>query len=223
MPIRLLIFDLDGTLVDSFRDIVTSCNLLLGTLDAGPLADDQIRPCIGRGVRYLVECVLRQGGVEVGDAGALVSRYRDIYRAHALDETRLYTGVRETLTALSETGATLAVLSNKPEDACRGMLAYFGIDRLFSRVAGGDSYSEMKPSPLPLHRIGEELARSSSETVMVGDSVYDIETGKRAGVVTVAALYGFQSPEMLKALEPDFSVSAFSEILELPFIATTGR
>lgn len=218
-----MVFDLDGTLVDSFRDIATSCNLLLDSVGAGPLPDEQILPCIGRGVRFLVEGVLRKGGVAYTDAGPLLDRYRGIYRVHALDETDLYPGVRETLAALAETGVSLAVLSNKPEEACRGILAHFGIDRFFSRIAGGDSYAEMKPSPLPLRRLGEELACSASEIVMVGDSVYDIEAGKGAGVGTVAALYGFQSPEMLKALEPDFSVSAFMEILDLPFLETTGR
>lgn len=223
MSIRLLVFDLDGTLVDTFRDIVTSCNLLLDTLGAGPLAEERIRPCIGRGVSFLVECVLRDGGAAPGDVGPLVDRYRAIYRAHALDETRLYPDVPETLGALAETEVQLAVLSNKPEEGCREILAHFGIDRFFSLIAGGDTYPEMKPSPLPLQHIVSRFALSPAEAVMVGDSVYDIEAGKGAGVGTVAALYGFQSPEKLKALEPDFTVSAFREILELPFVDAAGR
>ena len=215
---RLLICDLDGTLVDSFRDIATSCNLLLAELGAAPLDDAAVRPCIGRGVRFLVEGVLRAAGLRAAAAGEVIERYRAIYRRHALDETRLYPGVEEGLARLRGPGGPqLAVLSNKPEDATRAILEHFGIAGRFARVAGGDSFEEMKPSPLPLRRIMAELGAGPSETGMVGDSVYDIEAGKQAGTRTIAALYGFQSPEKLKALEPDFSVSAFDEIPELVF------
>ena len=224
-PIRLLLLDLDGTLVDSFRDIATSCNLLLAGLGAGPLADADIRPCIGRGVRFLVEGALRRAGrrAEDGlDVDAAIARYRDIYRAHALDATRLYPGVGATLETLAGAGLRLAVISNKPEEASRGILEHFGVAHLFDSIAGGDSHEEMKPSPLPLRRVMAECGIDASEAVMMGDSVYDIQAGKGAGVRTVAALYGFQPPETLKALEPDFSVSAFTEILDLPIVSRPG-
>ncbi len=216
MSIHLLICDLDGTLVDSFRDIVTSSNLLLASCDAAPLTDQEIGPCIGRGVRFLVEGICAAAGIDAGDIDEKVGRYREIYRAHAMDETRLYPGVRETLEVLrtwSDGALHLAVVSNKPETASHGILSALGVDRYFRVVAGGDSFAEMKPSPLPLKKIMEAEGAAPAETAMVGDSVYDIQAGKGAGVRTIAALYGFQPAEMLKALEPDYTVSAFDEVL----------
>ena len=217
MTLRLLVCDLDGTLVDSFRDIANSCNLLLAWLGVGALPDSVIRPCIGRGVRFLVAGVLREAGADAASVDAQLDRYREIYREHALDETRLYPGVRETLETLHgrDKGLRLAVLSNKPERATRDILLAFGIDGHFAYVAGGDSFEEMKPSPLPLRRMLQAMDVSATDAAIVGDSVYDLQAGKAAGMTTIAATYGFQSPEMLKALEPDFSVSAFAEILDL--------
>lgn len=217
MTLRLLVCDLDGTLVDSFRDIANSCNLLLAGLGICALPDSVIRPCIGRGVRYLVENVLREAGEDAASVDAHLGRYREIYHEHALDETRLYPGVRETLETLRgrDKGFRLAVLSNKPERATRDILSAFGIDGHFAYVAGGDSFEEMKPSPLPLRRMLQAIGVTAADAAIVGDSVYDLQAGKAAGMTTIAATYGFQSPEMLKALEPDFSVSAFAEILDL--------
>jgi phosphoglycolate phosphatase len=218
MAIRLLVCDLDGTLVDSFRDIATSCNLLLAEAGTGPLPDEAIMPCIGRGVRMLVEGILHKAGASTCATNAVLTRYREIYAEHITAQTRLYAGVRDALDVLRDRaadGVRLAVLSNKPEQATREILAAFGIDGHFSLIAGGDSFEEMKPSPLPLRRILEKLNVDAEQAAIVGDSVYDIEAGKAAGVRTIAALYGFQPPETLKALEPDHTVSAFAEILEI--------
>jgi phosphoglycolate phosphatase len=217
MSFKLLICDLDGTLVDSFRDIATSSNLLLASLDAAPLPDGVIRPWIGRGVGYLVDGVLAEAGISVEDSAALVARFRSLYRQHALDETRPYPGVRKALHCLAATpdAMQLAVLSNKPEAATRAILDALQISAPFSLVAGGDTFEEMKPSPVPVCRIMEVLGYSAAETALIGDSVYDLQAGKAAGVGTIAALYGFQSTEMLKALEPDHTVSAFGEVLDI--------
>ena len=230
--IRLLLCDLDGTLVDSFRDIATSCHCLLDELGGRMLHDDEIRPCIGRGVTFLVTQVLRASGLPV-DAGRvigsdpsgartsmpldeIIARYREIYDRHSLDATRPYPGVSDTLARLHDTRGddlTLAVVSNKPENATREILAALDIGKYFSFVAGGDTFPEMKPSPLPLQRMMERAHRTAGETAIVGDSVYDLEAGKAAGIHTIAALYGFQDAETLKALDPDCTVSAFSGIL----------
>ncbi len=216
MRIRLLLCDLDGTLVDSLNDIVTSCNLLLSSIGTDALPAEVIRPCIGRGVTFLVRGVLAAAGRDGADAEACIARYREIYRSHAMDETRAYPGVVSTLAALTRRDdLRLAVVSNKPERASRELLRAMDMDGFFDVVAGGDSFEEMKPSPLPLRRIMERLRILPAATVMIGDSVYDMQAGKAAGVRTVAVLYGFQPPEMLKALEPDHTVSAFSEILDI--------
>ncbi|MFZ1730236.1 MAG: HAD-IA family hydrolase [Bacteroidota bacterium] len=218
MNLRLLICDLDGTLVDSFRDIAASCNLLLASIGAQPLPDAEIRPCIGRGVEFLVSGILSAAGHTPSDAGPLLVRYRAIYREHALDATQLYPGVRETLNVLSDSAALdfrLAVVSNKPELATREILEAFGIADHFHLIAGGDTFEEMKPSPVPLKKVMESMGVNAGECAIIGDSVYDLEAGKAAGMYTIAALYGFQSAEKLKALEPDQAVSAFGEILQI--------
>lgn len=216
MRIRLLLCDLDGTLVDSLNDIVTSCNLLLASIDADALPTEVIRPCIGRGVTFLVRGVLAAAGRDGADAEACIARYREIYRAHAMDETRAYPGVAATLAALKQRDdLRLAVVSNKPERASRELLHAMRMDGFFDVIAGGDSFEEMKPSPLPLRRIMERLRVPPAATALIGDSVFDMQAGKAAGIRTVAALYGFQPPEMLKALKPDHTVSAFSETLDI--------
>lgn len=224
MTLRLLICDLDGTLVDSFRDIATSCNLLLASIGAQPLPDAEIRPCIGRGVEFLVNGILSAAGHTPSDAVPLLARYREMYREHALDATQLYPGVRETLNVLSGSAAPnlrLAVVSNKPELATREILEAFGIADHFHLIAGGDSFGEMKPSPVPLQKVMESMGVNAGECAIIGDSVYDLQAGQAAGIHTIAALYGFQAAEKLKALKPDHTVSAFEEIL--PIIRNSER
>ena len=217
MKLRLLICDLDGTLVNSLDDLVTSSNLLLAAYGSSALPAEAIRPCIGKGVEYLVSGVLGAAGCTRFDLETAVAQYREIYAAHALDQTGLYPGVQETLAALQGRSAQLqmAVVSNKPELATRGILSALGIAEFFTLVAGGDTFPEMKPSPLPLRKVMEQLQAMPEDCAIIGDSVYDLQAGKAAGVRTIAALYGFQSPEMLKALKPDYTVSAFSEILSI--------
>ncbi|MBN1447637.1 MAG: HAD-IA family hydrolase [Bacteroidetes bacterium] len=208
--IPFLLFDLDGTLIDSMGDIHTSANLLLAEYSCPPLESDILRPCIGQGVRYLVSCLLASAGIQGCDIEAAVTRYRRIYQEHAMDTTAPYPGVPETLDALGH--CSMAVVSNKPEAASREILGMLGLSHHFDYIAGGDSYEEMKPSPLPLLRLMERRGAGTDHTFMIGDSTYDIEAGRRAGVKTVAVAYGFQPLETLKALEPDFTVSAFSEL-----------
>lgn len=241
----ILIFDLDGTLVDSLGDLHTSSNLLLAELGFLPLELPVLQPCIGRGVQYLVRCmlmhaerihergsaygdgeaVIAEGGAENHaaplrdrrgnpiDIDATVARYREIYRAHAMDTTMPYPGVPETLEALG--AYRMAVLSNKPAAASTAILEALDLAHYFTFVAGGDSFPAMKPSPVPVHEIMRQLGAERTRTWMVGDSVYDIEAGKAAGAGTVAVTYGFQPEEKLKALEPDYTVSAFKELLNI--------
>jgi phosphoglycolate phosphatase len=214
MPVpTLLIFDLDGTLVDSMSDIHHSANLLLGEYGLAPLAAEQLRPCIGQGVRYLVATMLDAAGWGGGDVDAAVARYRALYAEHALDSTRPYPGVRDGLERLGH--LPMAVISNKPAGATREILNALDLAQFFSHVAGGDSYPEMKPSPLPLRRIMKDAGADAADTWMIGDSVYDIEAGKAAGVRTMAVTWGFQPAETLKALKPDRVVSAFDEIVDM--------
>lgn len=212
MRYDLLVLDLDGTLLDSFADIHNAVNALLRSLDLEALPADDVRACIGRGVRHLLRCALERAGSVDTDPAALLGIYATLYERHGLEHTVPYPGVTNTLHALRARGCRLAVLSNKPEDASLRLLRHLGMDALFERVAGGDSFTEMKPSPLPLLTMIADLGVETSRTLMVGDSVYDIECARAAGVDACAVSYGFQPAEMLKALDPQYLVSAFDMI-----------
>ena len=205
-----IMFDLDGTLVDSLADIHTAANHFLSDLGLGPVSQQELLPCIGRGVQYLVRGLLAAAQGAADDIEGAVAAYRGIYARHALDQSAPYPGVREGLELLSR--FPMAVVSNKPEAATREILEALELRKYFIHIAGGDSYEEMKPSPLPLLRLMEVQGARPEDSWMVGDSVYDIEAGSRAGVRTIAVTWGFQSVEMLKARRPSATVRAFEEI-----------
>ncbi|MCB2206526.1 HAD-IA family hydrolase [bacterium] len=211
MPLFLM-FDLDGTLVDSMGDIHIASNLLLAEFGLPEIDLARLRPCIGRGVEYLVHGILLASGWNADIPAGAVPRYRELYAAHALDTTKPYPGVRETLDRLD---VNMAVISNKPEQASRAILEALRLDMHFVHIAGGDSYSAMKPSPVPLLSMMELVGAHGEESWMIGDSVYDIEAGKSAGVRTAAVTWGFQPVEKLKALHPERMCSAFEEISDL--------
>ena len=211
--IPFLLFDLDGTLINSMGDIRIAANLLRDEHGLPAMDVEALRPCIGKGVAYLVSGVLSQPGSVAQASDVAVERYRTLYARHALDTTVPYEDVREVLGAMPD--IPKAVISNKPEAATREILAALDLAKYFRHVAGGDSFEEMKPSPLPLRRIMAAEGAQPADTWMIGDSVYDIEAGKRAGLGTVAVTWGFQDAEKLKALKPDHMVSAFKDLSKL--------
>jgi len=211
MHFDFVIFDLDGTLVDSFTDIFLSVDQLLLEYHGTSLDASAVRACIGKGVRHLVECTLRQSDAEVPDINDALLRYSAIYEARSLDHTTLYPGAAGCLGALTETQC--AVLTNKPEIAARRILSALNIDHYFSFIAGGDTFSCMKPSPEPVSALLRMAGVAAERVLMVGDSVYDIEAAHRAGASACAVTWGFQPVEMLKALNPEFTVSAFEDLL----------
>jgi phosphoglycolate phosphatase len=211
MTYDLIVFDLDGTLVDSFADIHESVNEFLCSYGGAALSKDTVRRGIGRGVRHLVSSCLSASGLTGCDPDACLSAYTEIYVRNCLIHSVLYDGVMDGLLRLAP--LPLAVLSNKPEQACRTILCGLGVEALFVRIAGGDSFPELKPSPLPLLRIAEERGVSIGRMLMVGDSEYDIAAAHAAGCDACAVTWGFQDVETLKALDPNYLVSAFEEII----------
>jgi phosphoglycolate phosphatase len=194
------VFDLDGTLVDSARDLATAVNEMLGRLAPGtpPLSEAEVRGFIGEGARLLVARSLQRAGLPHDPAHAL-EVFLDCYRAHLLDTTRPYPGVAETLDALA--GHSLAVLTNKPGDLSRAIVDGLGLGGRFARVYGGGDLPR-KPDPAGLTRLIAETEASAGSTMMVGDSAIDVLTGRAAGVLTVGVRYGF-APESLRATPPD--------------------
>lgn len=208
--IRTVVFDLDGTLIDSAPDLAASLNAMLATLAPGtaPLPESDVRSFIGDGARTLIARTLRARAPTVQPEHAL-EVFLDEYRARMLQTTRLYPGVREALDALRQRH-TLAVLTNKLGDMSRAILAGLGVADRFARIRGGDEVPK-KPDPAGLRQLLAELGCPPAEAAIVGDSANDIRTGKQAGTRTVGVGYGYDRERMLEQ-SPDVVISDLREL-----------
>ncbi|MGH9406555.1 MAG: HAD family hydrolase [Terriglobia bacterium] len=204
--IRLLIFDLDGTLIDSEADLALSVNAMLARIGREPLQRPVIASYVGQGVTVLVKRALGAAEAPLEEA---VAFFLDYYREHMLDHTALYPGVREALEELIP--RKLVVLTNKPVNFSRQILAGLGVDRFFSLVYGGNSFEQKKPHPAGILRSMEECRSRATETLMVGDSETDVLTGRNAGAWTCGVTYGIGSQTLARA-EPDFFVDDLREL-----------
>jgi phosphoglycolate phosphatase len=211
--IRLVVFDLDGTLIDSLRDLASAINAALAELgpQTPPLPLTQVRASIGDGARLLVTRSLEAAGLSVAVNDALPVFVR-AYRERLLDSTTLFAGVQETLDALRD--RHLAVLTNKPGDMSRAILAGLGVAERFFRILGGGDVAQHKPDPGGLHELMSACNATPEQTVVVGDSAIDVRTGKAAGAHTVGVSYGF-APESLAAEPPDALIDDLRGLLPL--------
>ncbi len=188
--IRVVLFDLDGTLVDSAPDLAAALNRLLAELGRGSLPLPDIKPMIGDGIAKMVERGLDATGG--GEALARhVDRFRDIYETMLTARTRPYPGVTETLAALKGAGRRLAVVTNKPEHASRKLLSELGLAEYFDAVAGGDSYPVRKPDPGHLLNLLGEMQARPGDAVMVGDSAHDVAAARGANMPVILMSYGY--------------------------------
>ncbi len=207
--IRLVMFDLDGTLVDSSQDITDALNLAIAPYGFKRLSVEQTKSLVGEGVSRLIEKVV--GPSNEALAGDVLAAFVAHYSRHLTDSTRLYPGVKETLERLS--GYKKAVISNKMESMSRQILHELGIMACFDAVLGSDSVDEKKPSPKPLLHVINMFSIRPDEAVMVGDSSFDIEAGKAAGTVTVAVSYGFRHLDTLRGA--DFVIDAMEGLVPI--------
>jgi len=191
---RLIAFDLDGTLVDSRRDLADSANELIAQLGGSPLPEEAIGRMVGEGARVLVERALRAAGLDAAAEGDGLSRslerFLQIYDRRLLLHTRPYPGIEPALAAARE-HARLAVLTNKPTRATSAVLEGLGLRPFFDDVVGGDGQWPRKPDPAALHHLMSIAGATPSRTLLVGDSLIDYETAARAGVRCCLATYGF--------------------------------
>jgi len=186
---RTALFDLDGTLIDSSADIALALNLTRQDFGLQPKPEKEIVACVGDGVAALVE---RTAPEHPELWRAMLARHRENYRAHCLDQTCLYPGVRETLSGLYDAGWKLGVVTNKPGMFMRPILEGLGVFGFFGALIGGGDCSALKPDPEPLRlaaaRMGVTLA---ADDWMIGDHVADLEAGLAAGVRCCFCRYGF--------------------------------
>jgi phosphoglycolate phosphatase len=232
--IKLVIFDLDGTLIDSRLDLVHSVNAALRHIGRPELPDDIIASYVGDGAPILIQRAL--GGEAVDDA--LVRQglqfFLSYYREHKLDHTTVYAGIREALTAIRRSfhedsnrdrnpdstrdgngvSRKMAVLSNKPVGPSRAIVEALGLGPFFTQIYGGNSFATKKPDPEGARRLLEENGVRPEEAVIVGDSHVDVETGCNAGLWTVGVNYGF-APHTLQEHPPDVLVDTPYELEEV--------
>ena len=212
--VGLLIFDLDGTLIDSRTDLVLSVNATLEYLCRPQLHDETICSYVGEGAPTLIRRAIGAGYTEEEAARGLDFFLR-YYRKHKLDNTRLYPGVPETLERLANGHGSkrriLAVLTNKPEYVSWEILEELDLNRLFRVVYGGNSFPTKKPDPLGAHRILRDTGVAAGAAMMVGDSDVDIQTGINAGTWTCGVTYGIGTLE-LESNPPDLLVHSLPEL-----------
>ncbi|KWT91001.1 HAD family hydrolase [Candidatus Magnetominusculus xianensis] len=214
MAIELVIFDLDGTLVDSIADIAGAVNHALCKIGSNTLSLDEVRRLVGSGVEHLL---LRAAGIDNIDDHDIVkkdilkSHFLSHYTEHIADKSRPYDNVIKTLDTLS--GIKKAVASNKLESLSRRLLDKLSMLKYFDAVYGYDSCHERKPSPVPLIKLMEVLGTGISQTIIIGDSGTDIEAGRAAGIKTIAVSYGYRSVDSLK--DADYIIDDLSEIIPI--------
>jgi phosphoglycolate phosphatase len=205
-----IIFDLDGTLVDSKRDIAGAQLWVLHQLGIDSYKLEDIYPLIGKPLAEtfgkLLPSSLHDRIPEAADL------YRTYYPPRALDTTTLFPQVRETLEALRKKGIGLATATTKLTPGTRRVLTHFGIDGFFDQIQGSDNIP-FKPDPFIINKILEEQSWKRTQTLMVGDTDNDIHAGKRAHVATCGVTYGSLSKKEIEALKPDFVIESLPELL----------
>ncbi len=186
--VRALIFDLDGTLIDSKQDLIHSVNAMLRELGRRELAEETISGYIGHGAPQLVTRALGDGCTEEERQRAL-QFFLSYYELHKMDTTCAYPGVPETLEKLASIPMT--VLTNKPVRISVRILDAMGLSKYFRAIYGGNSFETKKPDPLGARTILRELGAEPSEVLLVGDSEVDVQTARNAGTLAAAVNYGF--------------------------------
>src|SRR5450631_1348093 len=212
---KLVICDLDGTLIDSRLDLIHSVNATLRHFERPELPGDVVASYVGDGAPMLVRRALGDPEDE-GFFKQALEFFLAYYREHKLDHTVVYDGIPEALKQIQSNGASrkMAVLSNKPVNPSRAIVEALGLGQFFSQIYGGNSFSTKKPDPEGARTLLEEYGVQPQQAAMIGDSHVDVNTGRNAGMVTVGVTYGF-APHTLLGGPPDVLVDHPSELSTL--------
>ena len=215
--IRLLVFDLDGTLIDSRLDLIHSVNAMLQHIGRPALEGDVIASYVGDGAPALVRRAIGNTDDEALFRAAM-EYFLGYYRIHKLDHTTVYAGIAEALASLADSTdgvrRLMAVLSNKPVNPSRDIVQALGLGDFFVRIYGGNSFTTKKPDPLGVRTILQETGIAADEALIIGDSSIDVLTGRNAGLWTCGVNYGF-APHSLEEVPPDVLIESPRELGEL--------
>lgn len=216
--IQLLIFDLDGTLIDSRLDLVHSVNAALRHIRCPELPEELIASYVGDGAPALIRRALGAQADNDQLVAAGLEHFLAYYREHKLDHTHVYEGVKEALAVIRNSAnghlRKMAVLSNKPVNPSRAIVEALGLGEFFPIVYGGNSFDTKKPDPEGARVILRETQSAPSETLIVGDSHVDVATGRNAGLWTCGVTYGFSAQTMQPEL-PDVMIDSPAELAEI--------
>ena len=218
-PLKAIIFDLDGTLVDSARDLRDAVNILLVQEGLRQIDLGEVKSMIGDGAPKLVERAIAATGGDLSRLPTLVTRFLEIYEANASRHTEAYPGVADTLAGLRALGLPLAVVTNKPFGATIDILEALGLRIYFDAVIGGDTLPERKPHPAPILAALKQLGVAPEAALMIGDNYHDVQAARAAGVRTFAVTYGY-SHKPHAELGADRLIDTMSELL--PIVANTA-
>jgi phosphoglycolate phosphatase len=213
--VKLMLFDLDGTLIDTLGDLTASINQMLNNLGRPPLSRETVGQIIGNGIPVTVHCCLtvthpdRQPPDEKIHAEAIELTHR-YYADRMLDTTQLYEGVTETLEYFKD--KRKAVVTSKEARFTHFLLDHFGIAHHFDAIVGGDTVPARKPDPAPVLEAIKMLGGAAQEAMMIGDSETDVEAGRNAGTRTCAVAYGYRTREQLRATSPDVIIERFDQL-----------
>ena len=208
---KLILYDLDGTLADTRRDIINGVRHALQTLNGPQLTDDEIKDCVGTGLHALIKQVFRTDDEKLADQGSKL--YREHYKKHMLDHTLLYPGAREFLEYFKD--RKQAVITNKPDPFSSQILEALGAAHYFLAILAGDNGLPFKPDPAAIRHLMEKVHATAGETIFVGDSPIDIQAARNAWVEVVTLSHGFASEATLREAKPDYLVQNFAELLRL--------
>jgi phosphoglycolate phosphatase len=216
--VRLILFDLDGTLVDSVPDLAWSAGRMMQDLGLPAPSEEAARRWVGNGVERFVKRVLT-GEMEAEPGAELFSRglelFQQFYARHVSDRSLLYPGVLEALERLAATEIHLACVTNKPEPFTSDLIAAMKLDPYFELVVAGNTTARKKPDPMPLHYAADHFGLEHSTCLMVGDSSNDVAAARAAGFAAICVPYGYNHGADIRDADPDLVVDDLRQLAEL--------
>ncbi len=213
--IKAVIFDLDGTLLDSLKDIANTCNIILEKRGYKTLSLDDYRRFVGKGVDHLIKRIMEASQVEKYLFDDFMADYYEVYKKESIKETEIYPGIEDLLKELIDMGISINVLSNKPHKQVVDLMPIYFDESIFDIIYGKHNDLPAKPDPTLLRKMVKELKLKKNEILYVGDTKTDMETALNAGVASVGVLWGFRDePELVQA-KASYIVSSPNEIVKI--------